>query len=174
MLGFAIGMVAGNVSEWLIHKYVLHGLGKKKGGFWSFHWHEHHREARRNQGRDAMYELPLWRASSSKSKEAFGIVGLCALMTPLLPLAPGFVLGGWAHGALYYFVHKRSHLDPAWARRYLPWHYDHHMGPNQHANWCVTWPLTDWVLGTREPWLGTDAEAASRARSEPKPVALAT
>ena len=27
-------------------------------------------------------------------------------------------------------------------KKYVPWHYDHHMGKNQDANWGVT---TDWV-----------------------------
>jgi sterol desaturase/sphingolipid hydroxylase (fatty acid hydroxylase superfamily) len=28
------------------------------------------------------------------------------------------------------------------AERKVPWHYDHHMGKNQEANWGIT---TDWV-----------------------------
>ena len=60
----------------------------------------------------------------------------------------------------YYRKHKRSHLDPAWAREHLPWHYDHHMGPDQDANWCVTHPFFDWVLSTRQEYLGTDKERA--------------
>ena len=43
MLGIPLGLLYANASEWLIHHYVLHGLGKKKRSFWSFHWGEHHR-----------------------------------------------------------------------------------------------------------------------------------
>ena len=46
----------------------------------------------------------------------------------------------------------------------FPWHYDHHMGPNQNANWCVTRPWMDIVMGTREPYAGTDRERATLAR----------
>jgi len=28
----------------------------------------------------------------------------------------------------------------------------------------VTYPLFDWIMGTRKPWLGTSAELESRAR----------
>jgi sterol desaturase/sphingolipid hydroxylase (fatty acid hydroxylase superfamily) len=31
----------------------------------------------------------------------------------------------------------------------IPWHYDHHMNANQDANWCVTKPWFDYLLGTR-------------------------
>jgi hypothetical protein len=31
----------------------------------------------------------------------------------------------------------------------MPHHYDHHMGSNQDANWCVSYPWFDWILGTR-------------------------
>lgn len=31
----------------------------------------------------------------------------------------------------------------------IPWHYDHHMNSNQDANWCVTKPWFDYLMGTR-------------------------
>ena len=48
MIGFPIGALVANAGEWLIHKYVLHGLGRRKKSMWAFHWHEHHRSSRRN------------------------------------------------------------------------------------------------------------------------------
>ena len=65
----------------------------------------------------------------------------------------------------YYRKHKRAHLDPEWAREHLPWHYDHHMGRNQHANWCVSQPWFDWVMGTREKYVGTEDEARDIERN---------
>ena len=53
----------------------------------------------------------------------------------------------------YFLIHRKSHLDPSWAKKYAPWHYDHHMGKNQDANWCVTFPLWDHILGTRKHYL---------------------
>jgi sterol desaturase/sphingolipid hydroxylase (fatty acid hydroxylase superfamily) len=163
-MGFAVGLLASNAAEWFLHRRVLHELGRDKKGFWSFHWHEHHREARRNGFLDPHYQRsPLgWH---SQGKELAALVGVAAAVTPLWPLAPGFVLGSYFSAWRYYRLHKRAHLDPAWAREHLPWHYDHHMGPNQDANWCVTHPLWDHVMGTRIPYVGTERERQDRARA---------
>lgn len=163
MIGIPIALAAGNITEWLIHKHVLHGRGKKKGSFWSFHWHEHHRSARQNGHRDAAYERPLT-AWNPQSKEALGLVGMAAVAAPLFPVAPFFTATAWYCMARYYRVHKRAHLDPDWARAHLPWHVDHHMGPNQDANWCVTHPWFDELMGTREPYVGTEREREDLAR----------
>ncbi|NUP13411.1 MAG: hypothetical protein HOW73_45815 [Polyangiaceae bacterium] len=157
MLGFVLGLVSSNAFEWVVHKYVLHGLGRKKGTYWSFHWHEHHKNVRKADGYDAMYELPLMQ-STSKIKEAIGVVSGALMATPLIVVSPGFVAAAWISSGAYYYVHKKAHLDPAWGRKYVPWHVDHHLGPDQHANWCVTTPLFDYIMGTRKPFVGTDAE----------------
>jgi len=160
MIGIPLGLAVANASEWLIHKYVLHGLGKHKNSFWSFHWHEHHRNARKNGHHDPDYKARLWKAWNGQSKEAAVLIGTAVAMAPVAPFAP-FFYGTIVYSAVnYYRKHKRAHLDPAWAREHLPWHYDHHMGPNQNANWCVTRPWADIVKGTREPYLGTARERA--------------
>jgi hypothetical protein len=56
MFGIALGLIYANAGEWLIHKYVLHGLGRRRSSFWSYHWHEHHRHARKLDHRDPDYE----------------------------------------------------------------------------------------------------------------------
>lgn len=172
MIGILLGLAASNASEWLIHKYVLHGLGKRKRSFWSFHWHEHHAASRKNGHVDADYDRPAfgWHA---QGKEVFALVGSSLLVTPLLPVAPFFVATVWASSANYYRVHKKSHQDPEWARKHLPWHYDHHMGPNQHSNWCVTHPFFDHVMGTREPYVGTEREQQDLAKRAKKAAAKA-
>ncbi|MCA9514671.1 MAG: hypothetical protein KC635_07005 [Myxococcales bacterium] len=188
MIGIPIALAAGNITEWVIHKHVLHGKGKKKGTFWSFHWHEHHRNARQNEHYDPCYQRPLtgWNA---QTKEAVGLVGMAVAYAPLFPIAPFFTATAWYCMARYYRVHKRAHQDPAWAREHLPWHYDHHMGPNQDANWCVTHPWFDEIMGTRVPYIGTErerqdlerqaaraerkrarVEAAAEAAAEPTPA----
>jgi len=164
MIGFPAAMLYANAAEWWIHKNVLHGPGKKRESFWSFHFHEHHNASRRHDMVDDAYERSLF-AWHAQSKEALGVFGLAAIHTPLLPVAPGFVAGVWFSAALYYRRHKRSHEDPTWAREHLPWHVDHHMGPNQDANWCVTFPWWDHVMGTREYYVGTEREAKDRAKA---------
>lgn len=164
MIGFVLGLVSSNAFEWVAHKYVLHGLGRKPGTYWAFHWHEHHKNVRKTGGYDGMYEEPITE-TPSKIKEVVGVVSGAMLALPMLRVSPGFVAGAWVSSAAYYFVHKKAHLDPAWARKWVPWHVDHHMGPDQHANWCVTTPLFDYVMGTRKKWVGTEAELARPATS---------
>jgi sterol desaturase/sphingolipid hydroxylase (fatty acid hydroxylase superfamily) len=163
MIGIPIALFVANASEWLIHRYVLHGRGVRRGSFWSFHFHEHHKACKRWDFFDPDYERsPFgWHA---QGKELAGIVGLSLAVTPLWNVAPWFVLTSYYAGFNYYRLHKRAHLEPAWARRALPWHYDHHMGPNQHANWCDTRPWFDVIMGTREPYARTQRERLDRAR----------
>lgn len=165
MLGIPIGLAVANAAEWLIHKHVLHGQGRVRGSFWSFHWHEHHRNARSNGFVDPDYERSVL-AWNAQGKEAFGLVGMALLVTPLFPVAPFFVLTSYYASYHYYRVHKRAHQEPDWAREHVPWHYDHHMGPNQDSNWCVTRPWFDIVMGTREPYVGTERERADREKRE--------
>ncbi|MEZ4463411.1 MAG: hypothetical protein R3F43_02565 [bacterium] len=79
-------------------------------------------------------------------------------------MAPFFVGTMWYGAVRYYQIHKKSHVDPEWARTHLPWHYDHHMGPDQNANWCVTRPWCDHLMGTRKPYVGTERELKDRER----------
>lgn len=163
MIGFPLGMIYANVGEWLIHRHVLHGPGKRRSSMWSFHFHEHHQAARRDEMMDPDYERGMlgWHA---QGKEVAGIVGICALHAPLFPIAPGFTAAVWLSGFNYYRWHKRAHQDPEWARENLPWHYDHHMGPDQDQNWGVSWPWADWLMGTRVPYAGTEREKKDLTR----------
>jgi hypothetical protein len=165
MIGFPLGLLYANAGEWLIHKYVLHGMGRDKASLWSFHWHEHHREARKNEFRDKNYELPVV-GEHAQGREAAALAVAAIAHAPLFPVAPFFTSAVWFSIANYYRVHKRSHLDPEWARENLSWHYDHHMGSNQDANWCVSFPWFDWIMGTREKYVGTEREARDVARSK--------
>jgi len=157
MIGFPLGLLYANAGEWVIHKYILHGLGKNRKSFWKFHWHDHHGHARKNEHIDEDYEQSLlgW---NGQSKEALGLLLAGVGHLPLLPIAPFFTSAVMYSIWNYYRVHRRSHLEPEWARENLPWHYDHHMAPNQDANWCVTKPWFDHIMGTREVYAGTERE----------------
>ena len=174
MLGIPLGLLYSNAGEWVIHKHVLHGVGRKRDSFWSFHWLEHHRASRLNGFRDADYERPVFEnhadengkvVLNAQGKEALALIATGLAHAPLFPIAPFFT--GTVMYALinYYRKHKKSHLDPEWAREHLPWHYDHHMAPNQDANWCVTRPWFDELMGTREPYVGTERERRDRERA---------
>ncbi len=149
MLGVVVGLAYSNVGEWLLHKHVLHGLGRNPRSFWRYHWY-HHGAARRNDMRDPLYTGSAWRWNAH-GKEALSLAVLALAHLPLLPVAPWFT-ATVCYGALdYYRKHRRAHLDPAWARAHLPWHVDHHLGPSPEANYCVTRPWFDLLVGTRVP-----------------------
>ncbi|HHO52679.1 MAG TPA: hypothetical protein ENK18_17855 [Deltaproteobacteria bacterium] len=163
LVGFVLGLMSANAWEWFIHKHVLHGIGKNRRSWWSFHFHEHHRASRQHQMIDADYARPMF-GLHAQGKEALGLLASAVIHLPLWPISPGYVLGVWASILLYYHRHRRSHEDPGWAREHLPWHYDHHMGPDQDCNWCVTFPWFDHLMGTRVPYAGTEREAADERR----------
>lgn len=163
MIGIPAGLLASNAFEWAMHKHVLHGRGRDRSSFWAFHWHQHHKKTRKNGHLDDDYRRPLVE-SEGMLKEAVALSVGSAMLLPLAPVAPFFVGACWYSAANYYRTHKRAHVDPDWARRRLPWHYDHHMGPDQNANWCVTRPWFDYVMGTRKPYLGTARAVRDLAR----------
>lgn len=157
MIGIPLGLLTANAVEWTMHKYVLHERGRNRASFWAFHFHEHHREVRKHAFYDPNYEkFPL--GLHAQGKEAWSLIAASAALAPLLPVAPFFVGTLWYCAGNYYAVHKRAHQDPAWGKAHLPWHYHHHMGRNADANWCVTKPWFDYVMGTREFMPDTPSE----------------
>ena len=72
MIGIPIGLFVANGTEWAMHKYVLHGLGKRKSSLWSFHWHEHHRSCRRNEHKDPGYSRSVF-GWHGQGKEALAL-----------------------------------------------------------------------------------------------------
>ena len=48
----------------------------------------------------------------------------------------------------YYLVHRKSHTDIEWGKKWIPWHYAHHMGIDQHKNWGVRLPIIDIIMKT--------------------------
>lgn len=133
-----------NLNEWIAHRYILHGLGKRKTNFFYFHW-KHHKTARKNLGYDHDYEklLPL-------SREAWSLLLLFIVYLPFIYIYPVFVGTLALYAVVYFFVHRYAHLNVAWGEKWIPWHFDHHLGKDQDKNWCVLFPLWDYVFGTRQ------------------------
>ncbi|MDI1302209.1 MAG: hypothetical protein PSX71_09915 [bacterium] len=153
MLGFPVALVFANGFEWYAHKYLLHGVPRKGQPRYSpvpltmkSHW-AHHKEVRTGEYHEIAYEegWSNWRTRN----EVGSLLKLTAITTLVFPVAPFFTLGTYYAAGRYYYVHRRSHMDPAWGKKHIPWHYDHHMNSNQDANWCVTRPWFDYLMGTR-------------------------
>jgi hypothetical protein len=149
LLGIPLGLLYAGAIEWVLHK-VLHEAGKNKASVLSFHWHDHHRAARREGMFDPQYVRPLFTWGSAQLKELFSVVAIAVVHAPLFFVFPMFAATVWFGVVRYYVVHRRAHLDPAWCKEHLPWHYDHHMGRDQNANWCATTQWFDVLVGTRK------------------------
>lgn len=172
MIGLPLGWAYGHVAEWALHRFVLHGAGKKRGHPLSFHFHEHHRASRLNNFHDDIYDGHPFKWNSG-GKELVGLAALAAAHIPLVTVAPWFTAAVVASGVHYYRFHKRTHVDPEWTKQHAPWHYDHHMGPNQDANYGVRSDWVDRLMGSREPYLGTPRAARDEARRAARSAAVA-
>lgn len=146
ILLFLLGLVYTNFLEWLLHKYFLHGLGKNKGSRWSFHF-QHHRKCILNKNYDDDYEL----VGVHNLNELRSLIFVSVLHLPLIIFVPWFYLGAAVGGIAYFIAHRKCHLNTKWGKKYMPWHYVHHMQESS-KNWCVTYPLFDILLGTYVPY----------------------
>lgn len=152
--GFIAGLVIANAFEWVAHKYVLHGTHRKGQPRFSpvpdsmkSHW-EHHRHVRKLDFFDHGY-VEGWSNWRTKNEIVSLAVVATVFGTAFYPISKGMSLSVLYSACNYYYIHRRAHLEPEWAMKKIPWHYDHHMNSNQDANWCVTKPWFDYILGTR-------------------------
>ena len=156
-LQFLVAWVYGLFFEYAIHRWVLHGLGRKKSSIVSFHFYEHHSISRRRNMHDESYFSNTLKLNS-KTKE------LVALLFALVIHVPVAIVFPWAGLAIclsiisYFFQHSKSHKNVEWARVVLPWHYDHHMGPDQNKNFGVRTDFFDRLFKTRKKYYGTRVE----------------
>jgi len=155
MIGIPIGLFFANAFEWYAHKRILHDLGRDKKGIMHSHW-DHHRDTRRTAFRDPIY-TDTW-YNDRALQEAMGVGALAVFFAPLFPVAPFFTGTVFYSAYNYWRVHRKSHRDPEWTKKHLPWHYDHHMGMDQDLNWCVTRPWFDYIMGTRVAGKETEIE----------------
>lgn len=148
MLGFPIALFVANGFEWYAHKVWLHEFPSRHRDAPFFTHIRHHKRARLNGFRDEGYRHSMWR-DQEMFNEKVALIAIAAGVTPLAPVAPFFTLGIYYSTWNYWSRHSKAHLDPAYARERMPWHYDHHMNASQDANWCVTKPWFDYIMGTR-------------------------
>lgn len=166
MLGFPVALLAANAFEWYAHKTWLHEYPAKHRESPFFTHIRHHKRARLNDFHDEGYRMSLWR-NQEIFNEKVALVGLAGASTVFLPVAPFFVAGLYYSAWNYWSVHSRCHLDPDYAKARIPWHYDHHMNASQDANWCVTRPWFDYIMGTRV--MGDAATAETNPLGMPLP-----
>ena len=73
---FFLGVLYANAGEWLVHKYILHALGKKRHSFWAYHLHEHHAVCTSNSMLDPGYQKLILTTWNTQSKELVVLAGI--------------------------------------------------------------------------------------------------
>ena len=147
MFFFFLGIVLGSLIEWAAHKYLLHNFSHRI--FSHSHFSVHHRNCRKNNNYDQDYENFPPKTLDEGLMEISLLLSGIALTSPLAFISFHLWLGLFFHACLYYFLHRKSHMDVEWGKKWMPWHYEHHMGKKQNSNWGVTNPVFDYVFGTR-------------------------
>ena len=149
IVAFTLATLVHNVGEWITHRYILHGLGKKKDSFFHYHW-VHHHTCRKHANADVIYSQGF--ASLDVVKEFGTLVLIAASTVTWYYVWPMFFWCTLFWIMAYFVLHAVSHTNVEWGKKYMPWHHNHHMGRNQDLNWCVTFPLMDYIMGTRKKY----------------------
>jgi len=139
LMSVFVGILYANAAEYSVHRYLFHGLGKKASSIFAFHLREHHLISRRNNFFD-------FRVSG---KELVGMPVGILLHLPLILISPVLFWTVATYGILFVVIHNMLHKYPQFAKRYLWWHWNHHMR-NQNKSWGVVLPITDLLTGTLE------------------------
>lgn len=139
-----LGWLYGHLFEYLAHRYILHNNKFFKLIFKN-HFKKHHMISRKNN----MYDERYHKIISSKF-EVTSLVTVLLFHFPLLFFVPYFyAILVWSVCA-YYILHRLSHTKTSWGNKWMPWHYSHHMGKNQHMNWGVRLPIIDMIMNTNK------------------------
>lgn len=163
LLQVFLGWLYGHFAEYALHRWLLHDFAVKYRRYFTYHFFEHHNTARLNLMIDDRYWFKKIKWDSA-TKEIAGLLFLLLIHAPVYFWAPAFYVMLVYSALAYYFVHRRSHLSFEWAKQAIPWHYDHHMGTNQHANYGVRSDMMDRMFGTRILYYGTTKEKADNVR----------
>ena len=139
MFGFIIGFLYGSLLEYVIHRFVFHKLGHKKKSMWSYHLKGHHVLSRKNNFVDL----------TESNIESVGMFLLILIHVPLFFVSFGAWLGITLYALAFKYLHGYQHKHPEFTKKYMKWHWDHHMkSPNK--NFGVVVPWMDYLFGTRK------------------------
>ena len=142
LLQVIFGWLYGHFFEYLVHRYVLHNYKLFKFAFKN-HFKTHHGISRKNHMYDKTYENIL-----SSKFEVIGLSLTAVIHFPLIFYLPYMYYTLCFSMLMYYILHKIAHTHVAWGKKYLPWHYAHHMDKNQNINWGVRLPIIDKLFKT--------------------------
>ena len=136
---FLLGLFYGNLLEYFIHRYVFYKLGKKKGSIFAYHLRGHHVLSKK-QGFVDLTESKI---------ESIGLLLLIIIHVPLFFVNFPIWLGVTLYALAFKFIHGWQHKNPAITKKFMKWHWDHHM-KNPNKNYGVVAPWSDWLFRTRK------------------------
>jgi len=136
---FLIGIIIASFIEYSVHKYLFHGLGKKRESVFAFHLRQHHIIARKNNFVDKKVSV----------HEFLGIPALIILFLPIYFLSTPLFYGMTLYAIAFVVLHNLQHKYPKITKKYFWWHWNHHM-KNQNKSWNVVLPIADILTGTLE------------------------
>jgi len=129
--------------EYFLHQ-ILHDF-KHAPFLFKHHFSRHHKISRKNDMKDASYNKIFDTSSLFEIGSIFfGLI----LHLPFLFFFPFFYAVLVFSAIQYYAMHRKSHINIEWGKKYMPWHYKHHMGKDQHKNWGVRSNIIDKIFKT--------------------------
>ena len=149
----ALGWLYGHWVEYCAHRWIFHNRKYFPKAF-KFHYAQHHARSKRG----VMVDVTSLDKHKLFDHEIQSLFWGCVIHSPIAFWFPYFYVSVVLSALAYYFMHRRSHQDFKWGRTWIPWHYDHHMGPNSNMNWGVRSDIFDRLLRTRDIYKGTTKE----------------
>jgi sterol desaturase/sphingolipid hydroxylase (fatty acid hydroxylase superfamily) len=136
---FLLGLFYGNLLEYFIHRYVFHKLGRKKDSLFAYHLRGHHVLSKKQNFVDL-----------TESKiESIGLLLLIIVHVPLFFIVFPVWLGVTLYALAFKYLHGWQHKHPAITKKFMKWHWDHHMSnPNENYGVVASW--SDHLFGTRK------------------------
>lgn len=134
-LEIILGFIYSSILEWWLHKVPLH-----KSFLFKNHI-EHHKLT----GRD-MFDPDYFNSLFGSGETIFAIF-IAVLHIPLLLWLKYFYITFFCYLISYLIVHRLSHTNIIFAKRYVPWHYIHHC-VNAKKNFGIVHPIIDIIFGT--------------------------
>jgi len=147
-LQIVLGWFYCHIGEYFIHKNILHSRRKIFKNSFKFHFKNHHKNSRKDDMKEKKYgNQSLYDLFFDVEIRMLFLIGV--IHFPIFLLFPYFYLAIVWSLFSYYFIHRITHTNVEFGKKYFPWHYDHHMGKNQHVNWGVRLPIFDYIMSTR-------------------------
>ena len=154
--------IYGHFLEYFGHRFYLHGRYRAARTAFVSHFKNHHAASRKNRMQDEKYSSLKLDLRGDFEQRALFI--LAVVHFPVAFFFPYAYITLLMSSVSYYVIHHLSHRFLGFGRKYLPWHYAHHLGPDQHQNWGVRLPIIDYIFGTSVEYVGSLKETEDICR----------